>query len=363
MNLGWWTLWTACTSSGLNYQTSANSCASCPDTGDCAALCDVVQMDTATPTATTRTATTGNSSSPETTSSDPSTSSSGTSTSSTTEDEPLEADSCTEASTLAPIVDGIYEGTTLGYADDLNPLDVCLTSTASGPDVFYPVDVGPQEILEVLATGDNPVVYVITDCSDETSCVAGVDAASPSTLLWFNPQVVDTRSVFVVVDAAATGGAYTLDIQRYPLVDRMDFVPADQCTGVLPSHTLMTGSYSLQGDLSGFTNDTTPGAPSCTGYAAQGSDAFIPFHLEAGESLTAHYRQENDDGSLYYLDVCGNSDSCIVGADNTIEGQVETLSIINPAGGALDGTLVLDNYKAPGTPLSGGLFQLNVVIE
>ena len=362
MNLGWWTLWTACTSSGLNYATSANSCATCPDTGDCAVLCDIVQMDTATPVLTTST---GTSSPPGiSSSSDPTTSSSGTSTSSSTAvDEPLEADSCAEASALASVVDGTYEGTTLGYADDLNPLDVCLTSTASGPDVFYPVDVGPQEILEVVATGDNPIVYVITDCSDETSCVAGVEAASPSTLVWFNPRVVDTQSVFVVVDAAATGGAYTLDIQRYPLVDRMDFMPADQCTGVLPSHTLMTGSYSLQGDLSGFTNDMTPAAPSCTGYAAQGSDAFIPFHLEAGESLTANYRQENDDGSLYYLDVCGNGDSCVVGADNTIEGQVETLSIINPSGGALDGTLVLDNYKPPGTPLSGGLFQLDVVIE
>jgi hypothetical protein len=278
-------------------------------------------------------------------------------------DESPEADSCAEATALAPVADGTYEGTTVGYADDLNPIDVCLTSAAAGPDVFYPIDVGPQEILEVLATGDNPVVYVTMDCSDETGCVAGEAAASSSTLVWFNPRVDDTQSVFLVVDAVATGGAYALDIQRYPLVDRMEIIPADQCAEVLPSHTLTTGSYSFEGDLSGFTHDSTPGPPSCTGYAAQGSDAFIPFHLEAGERMTANYRQENDDGSLYYLDACADSSSCVVGADNTLEGQVETLSISNPAGGELDGTLVLDNYKPPGDPLSGGLFQLDVIIE
>jgi len=285
------------------------------------------------------------------------------STSSSTVVDSVEADSCAEASALAPIPDGTYEGTTLGYADDLNPVDICLTSSAAGPDAFYALDVGPQEVLEVLATGDNPVVYVMTDCSDNTGCVAGAAAASSSTLIWFNPLVDDTQSVFLVVDAAATGGAYALDIQRYPLSDRLEIIPADQCAEVLPSHTLTTGSYSLEGDLTGFTNDSSPGAPSCTGYPAHGSDGFIPFHLEAGETLTAYYRQQSYDGSLYYLDLCGDNNSCVVGADNTTDGGFETLTISDPAGGVVDGTLVLDNYKPAGDPESGGLFELDVVIE
>ena len=281
--------------------------------------------------------------------------------SSTSTGEPLEADSCAEASSRSPLPDGIYEGSTLGQTDDLNPIGVCLSTSAAGPDVFYPLEIGPQEVLQVEATGDDPVVYLVTDCDDETSCVAGTDAAA-SSLVWFNPRVDDSQSVVLVVDADASGGDYTLDITRYPLVDRIPIIPADHCDELLPSHTLHTGSHILEGDLSGFDNDMSPTA-ACTGYPAQGSDAFIPFRLEAGETLTASYRQQEGDGSLYYLDLCADSGSCILGVDNTLDGQVETLSVYNPGGGALEGTLVLDNYKAPGAPVSGGLFQLDIMIE
>lgn len=358
MNWVGWALFTACSTSGLDYATSANACGTCPDTGDCAELCDVVEVYTQGATSP---ATSSSTDGAATSSSTPaSTSAGGTVSSSTSTSEPLEADSCDEASSRAPLADGVYEGSTRGYTDDLNPVGVCLISSAAGPDVFYPLEIGPQEVLEVEATGEDPVVYVVTDCDDEASCVAGT--ASTSSLVWFNPWVDATQSVVLVVDGDASGGDYTLDITRYPLVDRIPIVPADQCSDVLPSQTLKTGSHILEGDLSGFDNDMSP-TPTCTGYAAQGADAFIPFRLETGETLTAYYRQEEGDGSLYYLDLCADSGSCIVGVDNTLDGQVETLSISNPGGGSLEGTLVLDNYKPPGGAITGGLFQLDVVIE
>jgi hypothetical protein len=97
---------------------------------------------------------------------------------------------------------------------------------------------------------------------------------------------------------------------------------------------------------------------SCTGYSSSGGDVVYVMDLLAGDMVTAVYQNEAD-ATLYLITDCSDpQNSCVIGADDTLTGGVETFDYTVVA----DGTyyLICSTYSAS-TP--GGLYDLTVDIE
>ncbi len=263
-------------------------------------------------------------------------------------------DTCDDASAAPWTAPGVYMDDATGLADDLSPVGVCIPSEAAGSDVMYPVEVGPYEVLTATVTGDRPAVYVMQDCTDEATCVAGGSDAAVAEVVWYNPRDV-AQAVTLVVDHRDSGGPYTLELSVTAAPARMALEPADSCADLLPGLALTTGSYRYEGSLVAYGADFTPDA-SCTGYAARGADAAVPIRLEPGESIAVDYTNAADT-SVYILSDCADVDTCVVGADDTFGGETESLALTNTTGAVLEATLVLDAYTG------GGAWELDVTID
>ena len=107
--------------------------------------------------------------------------------------------------------------------------------------------------------------------------------------------------------------------------DALDSPPVnDQCSGAI---TIPCGNISLSGDTFTATNNYTfqDTTKSCTTHTADGRDVVYKLSALAGDSLWVDY-QSLADGSIYLVTDCSNvQDSCVAGADETLQGQVEHL--------------------------------------
>ncbi|MBI4508276.1 MAG: hypothetical protein HY698_01485 [Deltaproteobacteria bacterium] len=109
-------------------------------------------------------------------------------------------------------------GSTVGYADNLNPDRACTSSISEdGPDAIYSISAinGQRITAKVTPSGVfDPAVYVVTNCSDDRTCVAGRDsefAGEAETVVYVVPA---TGTYFLVIDAyfADETGCFTLNV-------------------------------------------------------------------------------------------------------------------------------------------------------
>jgi hypothetical protein len=263
-------------------------------------------------------------------------------------------DTCSDATGAPWTLPGVYADDASALTDDTNPEGVCISGRAAGRDAMYPVEVPPYYVLTATMTGASPAVYVLTDCLDEGTCVAGGSDLSSAEVVWYNPLDVP-QAVTLVADHRISGGAYSLEIAVTPAPARMSLTPADTCAALLPGLALTTGVYAYSGDLTAYGSDHAPDA-ACTGYRPAGRDAVLPIRLEAGEQILVDYTNRSD-SSVYILADCTDVDSCLVGADETLAGDAERLTLRNTTGALLEATLVLDAYSA------GTSWELDVTIE
>jgi hypothetical protein len=112
----------------------------------------------------------------------------------------------------------------------------------------------------------------------------------------------------------------------------------------------------MQGDNTSALNDYSP-TNDCTGYAAQGRDVVYYMDLQEYDTVDMTYTQLQDDGSFYILRDCADMNSCVVGADETISGQVEHFSYTVLEAGRY--YLILDAYGSD----IGGPWTLDYIIE
>ena len=115
------------------------------------------------------------------------------------------------------------------------------------------------------------------------------------------------------------------------------------CAGVIDIQA--QGLVTWDVDLTLATNDFTTGTPSCTGYSANGLDVVYSIDLIAGETFTAS-QQGGHDSAIYLLADCYDMETCVVGADATLSGEVESITWVCD----VDGTyyLVIDGYSGGG---------------
>jgi hypothetical protein len=137
---------------------------------------------------------------------------------------------------------------------------------------------------------------------------------------------------------------------------RTEVVPVETCADadLLPAHG--TGMYF--GEITNFANDINLGYTGCTGYPTQGQDGYLRITVDPDAVLLAKYRLLSDDASFYLLDTCGAPQTCLVGADATLNNDWETLSWTNNSPSPADVYLSLDSWGN-----STGVFELDLVLS
>ncbi|HPF34214.1 MAG TPA: PPC domain-containing protein [Candidatus Krumholzibacteria bacterium] len=89
----------------------------------------------------------------------------------------------------------------------------------------------------------------------------------------------------------------------------------DVCTGAIDIATIGYGAFEVDLAAGGYTNQSAMGSTGCTGYSANGPDAFYMIYLETDAVLTLT-EAGSCDMSLYVFTDCGDPlGSCVAGSD------------------------------------------------
>ncbi|MEQ1566479.1 MAG: hypothetical protein ABMA64_12630 [Myxococcota bacterium] len=248
-------------------------------------------------------------------------------------------DECSLAQTAPSAVPGNYFGDLAGSTDDLNPLPAgCTGFKAAGIDRVVPIDLQPDDQLTVnyQLVSDDASLYLLTDCSDETTCLAGVDQANAGDveqIVWFNDTGAPLR-VYAVLDAfEAVTDIFNLDIIVESLSTDI-LVPT--CVDAIAQGPAAAGSYhgsvALHADLL---------QPYCAA-PANGGEGMTEVLLGPGEQLRATVEAPGGNPKLYLLSNCAIGDSCFLANDQGA-GATEEIVYTNPSPASQYLYLVLDS--------------------
>ncbi len=127
------------------------------------------------------------------------------------------AEDCNDGICLEPAVARVITGTTVGYANDYDVANAASSCTGygqtEGPDVVYEVGLSDGATLVVDLERDgywDQALYLVTDCLDMDSCVAGSDAGAVDHIEWthFGPPML----YYLIVDGfgPTSEGTYTV---------------------------------------------------------------------------------------------------------------------------------------------------------
>ncbi|MCB9679121.1 MAG: hypothetical protein H6737_28725 [Alphaproteobacteria bacterium] len=203
----------------------------------------------------------------------------------------------------------------------------CTGTPTLGPDGFFGVVVEPGERITVSGDleGSDLALYLLANCGDPSSCVAGSDYGYGETLQYTNASSAPVELTLGIDTSIPLAPAplFLLDVER-------DTPPPnsgapDDC---IDSAAFIVHSGPQTLDLAAATDDT---ASSCAGV---GPDVFLPVHLPPGSRL---YARASAPVTMGLAPACG-SGGCTASA-----GPYEALLVDNPSAQALDGHLVIED--------------------
>jgi len=117
-------------------------------------------------------------------------------------------------------------------------------------------------------------------------------------------------------------------------------------------------------DIAAFQSDLSFATSSCTGYGTAGRDAVYMITIPAGQTLTANLTATFD-AALYVIDDCSviplPVEACLVGADDVLSNETETVTYTAGAAAAETVYVVVD-YFLSGGPASG-TFDLTLALQ
>ena len=122
---------------------------------------------------------------------------------------------------------------------------------------------------------------------------------------------------------------------------------------------LPCGNVNVAGNNTCNVNDYTPPPTSCTGYSAAGKDVVFSLTVAAGGFVNLSYQLVTPgDASFYIYDTC-DPQHCLVGADATYSGGIETLNYTFATAGTY--YLILDSFGASSNWTLTGTFDCGTV--
>jgi len=122
--------------------------------------------------------------------------------------EPQPNDTCEGAINLADL-DPTFDVDLCLYANDYNPgSDGCTGYNANGDDAVYYVELEEGEGFSASMDGSHDLaIYLVTDCSDLSTCVAGDDSGNPEEITY---QAETAGIYFLIVDGYSGCGVVTV---------------------------------------------------------------------------------------------------------------------------------------------------------
>jgi hypothetical protein len=224
---------------------------------------------------------------------------------------------------------------------EVEPNDTCADASANG-NVLAVGDVcsaaldpeGDLDYFEVVVTADGTFLFE-TQPGDAGDTKLYVYADDCATELGFNDD--GGEGLYSRLEIALTAGTYYVMVQHYSAtglgayfltMEEVIVVPPpanDVCEGAIDIQE--QGLAVFEVDLTvGYTNTSAMGSGGCTGYSANGPEAFYKIYLMQGETFTA-----TEDGScdmaLYLFTDCADPfASCVVGSDNCCSGAQEAVT-------------------------------------
>ncbi len=231
-----------------------------------------------------------------------------------------------------------------------SPGTSCTNSLADGKDVTYKLTMTAGDSLAVSYTSSaDGVLYLLSDCSTTSSCLAGSDATGAGGAETLNYRFQFSGTYFLVLDSngANTSGSWsmitTLICINQPPIN-------DLCEGAFP---LVCGQpISLSGTTALANNDYSLLEAGCTGATSAGPDVVYRIDAHKGDQLSIQYGfpyniqpnpLEAPDAVIYLATDCSNlAATCLIGKDATVDGGIETLNYTFPL--SLTYYLILDSY-------------------
>lgn len=227
---------------------------------------------------------------------------------------------------------------------------------SDGPEAFYQIQSAAGDIVTVTMDASfDASLYVLTECGNISSCIAGSDDGNPETVSF----VSDGNPVFVGADAYSSfaSGSFDLDIQivsptctpneigtcasgQIPTCNSLGIQEyhdcsslacdgdecatpnGDTCFEVIPVPT-GGGTFSFVSD-----DLTNTNSANCSGTTATGVDARLEIAGAIGEIVTVTMTPSGSGNAIVYaLDSCSDTANCLAGANNSTTGP-ETLQFV-----------------------------------
>ena len=139
---------------------------------------------------------------------------------------------------------------------------------------------------------------------------------------------------------------------------RDGMIAADTCGDTNTMDEYLTGQYWGRLADWGYTNALDSGwQGGCTGYQTGGAEGLVKFDLPPRTFLSMAYTLLEDDASLYLVTDCNDVDSCIVGADDFVLGEEESLTYFNNTDEDQTVYGVLDGFST-----TNGLFYADISV-
>ena len=247
---------------------------------------------------------------------------------------------------------GVYNGSTqyaTNYFTTPEEGEHCTGQDIDGPDVAYmmlmPSGYYIDATLEgITATSNwNTSMYLLTDCTDTTSCLMGADinTSAAERLTYYNTGA--EQYLWLVVDGRTdtSGGIYTLnvDFQEY-------YGP--QNTSCSDPIELIPGNDPIPGDLSAALNLYDVNSGTCSSGGA-GPDLVYSLTLDSyqeGTFTLSNLLPENFEASMYVTEECSDLLGCL--GYKTIYASSDTgeISVVNQNSQPKTFYLIVSGYNA-----------------
>ncbi len=288
---------------------------------------------------------------------------------------------------VIPSSGGVFQARIEDFANDFNPgSGGCTGFNADGPDAAYEISLTAGDFVTVRQSGPfDGSVYMVTDCANLGTCVAGADSGGGDDQFQFVVQT--TGTYFIIADAFTTlpTGVFTLTVDvQTPICTPGSSVCLDANTiqlceapGLVYSEATCTngcgpfscvnptgescfesldanGAGPFTGMIDNATDDVDPDNFICADRPQDGPDVVYHVDVLAGQVVTADLTSTYN-ASLYATQSCTDVDEqCLAGSDGSSD---ETIAFSAPADGRY--FLVVDTATTAPT----GTYSLDVSIQ
>lgn len=245
-----------------------------------------------------------------------------------------------ESAVVVPVAGGSFRSTTAGLMHRYNPPLSCTGFREQGADRAYRLHSQEGDVVEVQSAFDaglDGALYVVRDCNNIMSCIAGADrnpAGQPEDLRYVARGAAD-HYIIVTSYAPGSSGGHDLAVRPYS---------GATCQSAAPLNiTNVPEFFSTRGHA----NTYSPSSNGCTGYSEAGPDRAYSVRLNAGDQLNVLLHPDGYDAALYAVSNCADvNGSCFAGSDRVISGDESIAPVVQQSGTYY---VIADAFSAGGT--------------